>query len=151
MPRTISQEPPFYGSSLVKCLQSGGMYHASDMAVHPHTFPYRQVLPQAIRHHHERLEGGWQADFISLRRAEVIQPGTIQTGELSEATVVPENKLAAIKFAPEVTSYKVTSPELTSAAEPSPLTTSKSRSRTKESKILKASKKQWRPTIESFG
>ena len=50
---------PSYGSFLVKCLQSGGMYHASDMAVHPHTFPYRgQVLPQAIRHHHERLEGG---------------------------------------------------------------------------------------------
>jgi hypothetical protein len=110
---------PSYGSFLVKCLQSGGMYHASDMAVHPHTFPYRgQVLPQAIRHHHERLEGGWQADFNSLRRAEVIQPGTIQTGELSEATVVPENKLAAIKFAPEVTSFKVTSPEVTSAAEP---------------------------------
>ena len=61
------------------------------------------------------LRGGWQADFNSLRRAEVIQPGTIQTGDLSEATVVPENKLAAIKFA----SYKVTSPEVTSAAEPS--------------------------------
>ena len=42
-----------------------------------------------------------------------------RSAELSEATLVPENKLAAIKFAPEVTSYKVTSPEVTSAAEPS--------------------------------
>ena len=104
-----------YGSFLVKCLQSGGMYHASDMAVHPHTFAYRgQVLPQAIRQHHERLEGGWQTDFNSLSRAEVIRPRTIQTGELSEATFVPANKLSAIKFAPKVTSYKVTSPSSTS-------------------------------------
>ena len=32
---------------------------------------------------------------------------------------MPENKLSAIKLAPEVTSYKVTSPEVASAAEPS--------------------------------
>ena len=96
------------------------MYHASDLAVHPHTFPCRgQTLPQALWHHHERLEGASQADFNSPRRAEVIQPGTIQTGELSEATLVSENKLSAINFAPEVTSYKVISPEVTSAAEPS--------------------------------
>ena len=89
------------------------------MAVHPHTLLYRgQTLPQAIRHHHDRFEGAWQADFNSLRRAEVIQPGTIQTGELNEVTLVPENKLAAIKFSPEVTSSKVTSPEATSASEP---------------------------------
>ena len=49
---------PSYGLFLVKCLQSGGLYLASDMAVHPHTFPYRgQSLPQPLRHHHERLKG----------------------------------------------------------------------------------------------
>ena len=116
------------------------------------------------------LRGGWQADFNLLRRAEVIQPGTIQTGELSEATLVPENKLAAIKLAPDVTSYKVTSPEVTSAAEPSS-TPRPLRLREPSAKALeaiatyniqeqiedegeqdsKASKKQWRPTTESFG
>ena len=80
---------PSYGSFLVKFLQSGGMYHASDIAVHLHTFPYRsQTLPQALRHHHERLEGAWQADSNnSFRRAEVIQPGTIQTGEFNDKTL----------------------------------------------------------------
>ena len=38
----------------------------SVMVVHPHTFPYRgQALPQAIRHHHERLDGGGK--LISTR------------------------------------------------------------------------------------
>ena len=108
---------PSYGSFLVKCLQSGGLYHASDMAVHPHTFSYRgQAVPQALRHHQDRLEGARSDDFNPIRRAEVIQPGTIPTGELQEATMVPENRLSAIKFAPEVTSFEVTSPEVTSTS-----------------------------------
>ena len=100
---------PSHGSFLVKCLQSGRLYHASDMAVHPHTFPYRgQSLPQPLRHHHERLEGACRPGVNSFETE--VQPGTIPTGEFNAEMLVPENKVNS----PEVTSFEVTSPEVTS-------------------------------------
>ena len=93
---------PSPGSFLVKDLLGGGLFHASDLAVHPNTFPYRgQSLRQDVRHHHERLEGARITEFNSLKKGdEVIQPGEVRAenlvpGESSEKLPISDLQLAA--------------------------------------------------------
>jgi hypothetical protein len=93
---------PSHGSFLVKDLLGGGLFHASDLAVHPNTFPYRgQSLLQDVRHHHERLEGARITEFNSLKKGdEVIQPGEVRAenlvpGESSEKLPISDLQLAA--------------------------------------------------------